>query len=110
MSVERTVRGALLPIVPVVEPHSYDGKALEYIVFSYTEIPALDADGRPGALRYLLSISWYLPWGVNPREKKRQIAEELWAAGCTYPSVVDASDEDGQHYIFECEALDSGDV
>lgn len=106
MSIESVVRETLLPIVPIVEPQSYDGKALEYIVFTYTELPALDADGRPGALRYLLSISWYLPRGVNPREKKRQIAEELWAAGMTYPSVTDASDDAGQHYVFECEASD----
>lgn len=110
ISIESVVRTSLLPIVPIVEPHRYDGEALEYITFNYTELPGLHADGRPGALRYLLQIHWYLPHGTNPNEKKRQIAEELWAAGLTYPSVVDASDDDGQHYVFECEGASNGNV
>lgn len=110
MSMDSLVRAALLPIVPIVQPQQYDGEALEYITYVCTTLPELPAEGRPAALRYLLQISWYLPHGVNPNEKKRQIAEELWAAGLTYPSVTDASDEEGQHYVFECEGAEDGHV
>lgn len=106
MSLNQRIRAALLPIVPIVEPNRYDGEALEYITFRYDTLTEISAEGRPGALRHLVTVNWYLPNGVNPAGKKRQIAEELWAAGLTYPQVVDASDEEGQHYAFECEAAD----
>lgn len=110
MSIDSLVRSALLPIVPIVQPHQYEGEALEYVTYNYVTIPDVPAESRPAALRYLLQIGWWLPHGVNPNEKKRQIAEELWAAGLTYPSITDASDEDGQHYVFECEGADDGHI
>ena len=110
MSMDSLVREALLPLVPIVEPHSYDGEELEYITFQSTVLPEIHADGHPRALRHLLQVHWFLPRRVNPNAKKRAIAEELWAARLTYPSITDASDEEGQHYVFECEGAENGDV
>lgn len=110
MSVDQLIREALTPIVPAVSPNRYDGEATEYITFIDTILPELDADDKPHALRHLLLINWWLPHGVNPNTKKRLIAERLFGAGCTYPSVTPIPDDDGQHYAFECEAVEHGDV
>ena len=115
MSIEKRVRDALLPIVPVVEPLRYDGDALIYITFSYDELGEVFAEGQAQELRYLLSIRLHLPLrptqggeSVNPRAYKRQIKAALVAAGCTTPNITDASDDGGQLYVFECEAVDDG--
>ena len=114
MSLEARLREQLLPIVPVVKPQRYDGDALEYIVLRITVVPDLHAESQPRAFRCLVSVHWYLPLrleaypseGINPLERKKQIASAIRAAGCTWPSIEDASDDNGQHYVFECEGMD----
>lgn len=117
MSLESRVRTALLPVVPIVEPHRYKGTALEYITFDYDEIQADFAEGVSIAPRYLLRVRWYSPMqprssgeSTNPNTTKRRIAGALLAAGCTDPSIVDNSDDEGLLYIFECEATDDGEL
>ena len=112
MSIEARIRAALLPIVPIVEPDRYSGEATTYIVFRYDEIPALHCANRGSMVRYVLSISLYLPLrpraageSTNPRALKRRIKAALEAAGCTTPSITDASDDEGRLYVFECEAV-----
>lgn len=115
MSIESRVRAALLPIVPIVESDYYMGKATTYIVFRFDEIPALHCRNRGGETRYLLSVSLYLPLrptevgeSSNPRTLKRQIKTALEDAGCTTPTITDASDELGRLFVFECEAVENG--
>jgi hypothetical protein len=115
MSIDATIRTALTPIVPIVKPIVYAGTELEYIVFNYTELPALHADNRPHAIRYLVQLHWFAPWrtesgvAINPNVKKKQIKQALANADFTYPRVINASDDEGQHFVFEFEAVD-GDV
>lgn len=115
MSIEARIRAALLPIVPIVEPDRYTGEATTYIVFRYNEIPALHCANRGSMVRYILSISLYMPLrpkaageSSNPNRLKRQIKAALEEAGCTTPSITDASDDDGRLFVFECEAIGNG--
>ena len=108
MSLEETIKTALQPLVQVVVPNVYTGDQLEYIVFNYDEL-FFYAESTAKERRCLVQVHWYLPQKVNPRQKKRQIANALADAGFTYPTINDASDGDGQHYVFECEYAD-GDV
>lgn len=103
MSLDSELRAAVLPIVPICKPNQYDGNALEYCVFSYTEMPACFGDNAPGAIRYLIQLHWFLPTGVRVAAKKQQLRRALASIDCTYPSVENVSDGDGQHYVFECE-------
>lgn len=109
MSIDSTIRTVLKPIVPIVKPIVYTGSETEYIVFNYTELPTLHADNRPNAIRYLVQVHWYLPTNVNPNTKKKQIKQALLNADFTYPSAMNASDSEGQHFVFETEFCD-GDV
>lgn len=109
MSINETIRAAVLPLVPICEPNTYGGDEEEYCTFNYSEQPGVFAEGRPDCIMYLLQLHWFLPAGVNPLRKKVQLRHALLAARCTYPSTTDASDEDGQHYVFECQCVD-GDV
>jgi hypothetical protein len=109
MNLDERIRTALTPIVPVVKPNVHTGSETEYIVFNYSELPTLHADNRPHAIRYLVQVHWYLPTNANPNTKKKQIKQALLNADFTYPSTTNASDGEGQHFVFEMEYCD-GDV
>lgn len=96
--------GPLLPAGPV----EYTGEELEYIVWNYSQIGAVYAEGRPAAARYMLHVHYFLPNGKNPNLMKVLIAQALAAAGCTWPDVTNANEKSGQHYVLECEYTDGG--
>ena len=108
MSVDEAIMSALSDILPVY-PNKYTGELLEYIVFDYTVVPSVFADRAPRAARYLVNIHHYLPEKEDPTEKRSTISHALFAAGFTWPYITNASDDDGQHYVFECEYVDGGD-
>ena len=111
MSINATIRAAVTPIVAVCVPDVYksaagETPATEYCTFNYSELPEVFADGKPDVIRYLVQLHWMFPKGTSPFSKKKQIKNALHNAGLTYPSVTNASDSDGGHLIFECEATD----
>lgn len=103
MTVNQALRKAILPLIPVCEPNDYGGDALEYCTFTYDDQPDVFADGMPDCIVHAVVLNWYLPHGVDPIEKKRQICRALLAAGFTYPYVTNLSDTVSQRYLFECE-------
>ena len=109
MSLNTVIRAAITPIVTECVPDQYGGTATEYCTFNYSEIPDAFGDESPGAIRYLVQLHYFLPTGTNPYAKKKQLKNALLSAGFTYPSVTNASDADGQHYVLEAEYCD-GDV
>lgn len=106
--IDEIINAAISPIVPALEPNRYRGEALEYVTWNYTTIPVIFADSTPDAARYLIQVHWFLPHEVNPNAKKLSICRALHNAGLTYPSITNATDKDGQHYVFECEFADGG--
>lgn len=99
------VRAAVLSVVKICDPGAYRGKAQEYCIYSMVRRPALHGDDRPHAMRYLVTVHWFLPISINPESKLQQLCRALANIG-TYPTVEDASDLKGQHYVFELEAVD----
>lgn len=109
MSVDSKISAALESVLPqAVFPNVYTGAALEYVVWAYTEIPTVFAERAPRAARYLVQVHYYLPHKLNPNQKKRALQRALFESGCTWPSVLNASDAEGQHYVLECEYADGG--
>ena len=108
VSVNKALKSAVQPIVPICVPNVYTGDSAEYTTFNYTEIPDEFGDDQPWLTRYLVYLHWYLPEGINPLSRKRAIRQALISAGFTAPTSTDASDEDGHHFVFECEWMDGG--
>lgn len=108
MSVDSVINAALESTGLPVYPNDYTGGALEYVVWSYSEIPEIDADDAPHAARYLITVRYYLPHKVNPNGMKRTISWALFTAGCTWPTITPISDNEGQGYALECEYADGG--
>ena len=103
MSINSIIRTAVLPIVPICEPHLYDGTATEYCTFNYTRYPDDFADDSPRAIGHSVQLHYCLPLNQNPNTKLNQLADALFAAGFVYPNIVDATDDVGQHYVLETE-------
>ena len=103
MTVNQALRKAILPLVPVCEPDDYYGDATEYCTFVYDDAPDVFADGLPAVITHSVILNWYLPHGIDPIEKKKEICRALWFAGFTYPYVTNVSDSVSQRYTFETE-------
>ncbi len=103
--IDKTIRTALAPLGLPIEPNDYEGEEREYISYVYQELGVIYAEGRPHAIRYLVSVHWYLPRGENPERGKNRIRQMLLAAGATWPDIINASKKEGQHYAFDCEMV-----
>lgn len=107
MSLEERIRTAVTPIVPEFAADVYTGDADSYCVFNATEMPEGFGDDRPRAIRYLAQLHWYFPLRTDPRATKRALRAVIGGLqGCTTPSVVPATDQDGGHLVFEFQAVD----
>ena len=101
MQMDRLIRKAVLPIVPICDPNTYDGDEQTYCVFDYAIIPWTYADGVPISFNYSTQIHLYMPVGKNPSELLSGLMKALPAVGFPAPEVTNASDEVSQHYVFE---------
>lgn len=108
--IDKKIEDAVKPLVPECVPNPYTGDCEEYCTYNYIEIPAAFGDNRPHAVRYLVQVHWHLPLKRRPHPKKKELRRALLGVrGFSAPEIADATDLDGQHYVYEFEAVD-GDV
>ena len=111
MSVEARVKAALDVFGDPVEKSVLSGgsrsRPLRYYTFSCTSFGDDYGDDAPGHERWLVSVHFFAPLGENCVQRARETKRALFAAGFTWPEFVDATDQDGQHLVFECETADA---
>ncbi len=104
MSINSRIVVALDGLTPSpVSADTKKGNAAEYIVFNYTTIPADYGDDEAGHYRLLVQVDLFAPHEKNTVALRREISRRLVSAGFARPSITPASDERGQHYVFEFE-------
>lgn len=103
MSINKRLVKALEGFTADPAAEIYKGDDALYIVFNYSEIPDDFGDDDAGHNRVLVQVHLYAPPEENVVALRREIARRLFAAGFTRPSITPASDNNGQHFIFECE-------
>ena len=86
----------------------YSGNEESYCTYNATELPENFGDNAPHAVRYLLQLHYFCPLLRNPLQTVRKLQCAVADAGFSYPSLEDASDLDGRHYVLEFEEI--GDV
>lgn len=101
MSLNQQIITALAPVGLPVRPHWDTGQLERCITFQYNLIPAHFAGNRPLCRRALIQVHLFLPLGENGLETRRALAAALAAGGFDWPEEVDASDGEGQHFVFE---------
>lgn len=105
MTVNETIIAALEGLGDPVVPGLYTGKAKRYYSFNYDLLPAHFADNHPLFDRALIQVHFFAPLGFNSLKRRRDTREALVAAGFGWPEVVDASDQNTQHFVFETEII-----
>lgn len=107
MTVEERIVAALAPFGDPVEKSLLYAAAGElperYYTFSCSSFGADYGDDEPGHERWLVSVHFFAPRHGNYSRRVRDTKRALFRAGFTWPSAVDASDQEGQHVVFECE-------
>lgn len=103
MTINDQIRSALEPIGwPIVADNMSPGFS-KFFVFNYTSLPDNFGDNEPQHERYLVQIHLFAPHKENTVRVRKQCKQCIFEAGFTFPSMVDASDETGQHWVFEFE-------
>lgn len=104
MSLNSIMIEALESVAPVY-PDSYNGDKLTYIVFNYSTRGAIFADDAPGCELYAVQVHYFCPSGVSSLSARETIKNQLFLNGFTWPEEINATDDEGQHFVFECERL-----
>lgn len=105
MTVNERIKGALEGLGLPVKPDVYKGGAKSYFVFNYDLVPFVFANNRPIGYKALIQVHLILPLGVNSVPYRYKTIQALVGAGFTWPEVVDATDGETQHFVFETELL-----
>jgi hypothetical protein len=103
MSVNKVIRDALLPFGAPVEFEVFQGQEDAYFTFNYSSSGDDFGDDDPQHERYLVQVHYFCPLSENCVALMDKVKRALRCAGCTWPEVENASDEDGRHIVFECE-------
>lgn len=110
MSVEARVKAALDGLGGPVEKsllYAAAGKRPpRYYTFSCESFGDDYGDDEPGCERCLVSVHLFAPLGESCLEQVRKTKGALFRAGFTWPRCTDATGQDGQHYVLECETVD----
>jgi hypothetical protein len=105
MTVNEIIIEALEPLGVKVTPDFFGDGEDEYITFNYDgDRVVIYGDNEPLQVVAYLQIHYFCSMDKNYLQMKKEIRKALHTAGCTYPSVTDATNsEDGiRHLVFEC--------
>lgn len=107
VSVEARIVAALRPFGDPVEKSllyaAANKRPRRYYTFIVQSFGDAYGDDEPGCERWLVWVHLFAPLAENCILRAAQTKKTLFEAGFTWPSMVDATDQDGQHYVFECE-------
>ena len=108
MSVEARVKAALDvfgdPVEKSVLYVATDAK--RYYTFSCKSFGDAFGDDEPDCERWLVTVHLFAPLTENCVRRARATKRALSDAGFTWPQYADATDQDGQHHVFECETTE----
>lgn len=103
MSINSIIEGALTSITPEIAMDIYKGGSATYIAYNYSTSGANFADDAPQHEIYFVQVHFFCPLKTNSIATRKSIKQKLFAADFTWPEVTDATDDTGQHWVFECE-------
>lgn len=105
MTVNEEIIRAATRVVSVCVPGVYDGEAEEYCTFNVSQIPDAFGDDAPDVMRSLVQLHYHCPWSMDSLAARQSLWGSILEEDFTAPEVTEASDETGQHFVFEFEVL-----
>lgn len=111
MTLNERIIAVVTPIVPVCVPDLLVTEAgetppEEYCTFNFPLEPEALADDTAQLLRALVQVHYFAPLKANTVATRRKLWQALAAVDAfTAPDITNATDQTGQHYVFEFEAV-----
>lgn len=105
MTLNQKIIAALSGFGNPVVPKLYTGKERVYYTFNYTLRPFQFADNYPVWYKALVQVHFFCPLTFDSVARQTETAQALTGAGFTWPEVIDVSDKEIQHLVFECETI-----
>jgi len=81
-----------------------------YYTFNYSKRGVDYGDDIPGHEMYFIQVHFFCSRTFDSSRRISQTQKKLFATGFSWPAVINASDEDGQHIVFECEYADGSEI
>ena len=111
MTLNEKIIAVVSPIVPVCVPDILATEAGEtpperYCTFNYTELPDGIGDNCAALTRALVQVHYFAPLKASTLTVRRALRDAIAAVDdFTLPSIENATDETGQHYVLEFDAV-----
>lgn len=111
MTLNEQIITVVTPIVPVCVPDLLVTEAgetppEEYCTFNYTELPDGLGDNCAVLTRALVQMHYYAPLRKSTIKTRHALRDAIAAVDSfTLPSIENATDETGQHYVLEFDAV-----
>ena len=113
MTLNERIIAVVTPIVPVCVPDLLVTEANEtpperYCTFNYTELPDGLGDNCAALTRALVQVHYFAPLRESTIKTRHALRDAIAAVDdFTLPSIENATDETGQHYVLEFDAVGS---
>lgn len=111
MSVNKRIIEAVQDIAPCFPWEAYEGnedpQLKSYFVFDYCVYPLIFGDDTPYLERYAIQLHYFCPLSENSLSARKKARNAIYRAGFTFPEEINGSDNEGQHYVFDFEGLDT---
>lgn len=98
---KKTLEGLGYPATNAV----YTEAADTYFVFNESVFGADFADDAPQLERHLVQVHLFAPLKINVSALCRETKQALFDAGFSWPEIIDVSDKESRHKVFECEIV-----
>nr|DAQ51102.1 MAG TPA: hypothetical protein [Caudoviricetes sp.] len=111
MTLNEQIIAAVTPVVPVCVPDLLVTEAgetppEEYCTFDYTQTAGLSGDDGIDVGLARVQLHYFSPLKASTVAKRRTLAAAIEAVDTfSLPTITPATDEFGQHYVFEFDAL-----
>ena len=111
MTLNEKIIAVVSPVVPVCVPDLLVTEAGEtpperYCTFNYTELPAGIGDNAACLTRALVQVHYFAPLKASTLAVRRALRDAIAAVDdFTLPSIENATDATGQHYVLEFDAV-----
>lgn len=108
MTLDDLIIKTVSPVVKPVVPNLYTGESVRYCTFNYTELPEGIGDNAAHLTRALVQVHYFAPLRESTIKKRHAMRDAIAAVdNFTLPSIENATDETGQHYVLEFDAVGS---
>ena len=108
MTLDDIIIKTVSPVVKPVVPNLYTGESVRYCTFNYSEMPAGNGDNAAHLTRAVVQVHYFAPLRESTIKMRHALRDAIAAAdNFTLPSIENATDETGQHYVLEFDAVGS---